>query len=245
MFDVKALWDEVLCLVRESQAAGPDQVALADLPVCGVGNVPAQHVVEQDTQWPDCQTGGPVLSLQDPLWWAVDSGASELLEYSVWLILVIVLTPGPEVNQLGVEGVQVHEDVLVLDVPVQDPAVSAVDHSLNNITEHFAGKSFRQRPLLGYKIKKVLAINSLHNNVIAVRVINVVQDPDHTGDILYLLHESDFCRNVCLDFIIILISSVFYHFFNCHLEAVTEPHSTEYSAEASLAQHLPQFILRL
>jgi len=101
--------------------AVPGQPAVTDLLVGGVGNVPTQHVVQQDAQGPHSQTGGLVLSLQDPLWWAVHSSAPELLENSVWLVLVVMMTPGAEVNQLGVECVQIHEDILVLDVSVEDP----------------------------------------------------------------------------------------------------------------------------
>jgi len=166
----------------------PDNPAGADLLVRGVRDVPAQHVVQQDTQGPHCQAGGEVLSLQDPLRWTVHTSSPELLEYFIWLLLVVVFTPRAEVYQLGVEGVQINEDVLVLDVSVQDSRVSAVDHSLNNITKHGAGKMFRERPLLRYKVKKVLAIYFLHDNVIAVCVINVVQYSDDTGNMLYLLH---------------------------------------------------------
>jgi len=221
----------------------PGQAAGADLLVCGVGDVPAQHVVQEDTQGPHSQAGGLVFSLQNPLGRTVHSSSSELLEYSVWLLLVVVFTPRTEVDQLGVEGVQINEDVLVLDVSVEDPRVPAVDHSLNNITKHGAGKMFRERPLLRYKVKKVFAIYFLHDNVIAMSVINVVQDPDHPGNVLHLLHQYDFCWNVRLTFIIILITNVFQNFFNCNLKSVTDPDGTEHSSKASLSEHLLQFIL--
>jgi len=172
--DVEALLDQVPGLGRQAQLGVPDQLAGADLPVSGVGNVPAQHVVEEDAQGPDGQTRGLIFSLQDPLGRTVDPSTAELFEHFVRLFLVVVLTPGPEVNQLGVEGVEVHENVLVLDVPVEDSAVSAVDDSLDNITEHVAGELFWERSVLGYKIEEVLAVYSLHDDVIIICVVNIV-----------------------------------------------------------------------
>ena len=54
--DVEALLDQVPGLGRQAQLGVPDQLAGADLPVSGVGNVPTQHVVEEDAQGPDGQT---------------------------------------------------------------------------------------------------------------------------------------------------------------------------------------------
>lgn len=245
MLDVEALLDQVPGLVRQTQFGVPDQLPGADLLVCGVGDVPAQHVVEQDAQGPDSQTRGLVFSVQDPLRWAVDTSTTELFEHFIWIFLVIMLTPGTEVYQLGVVSVEVHEDVFVLDVSVEDAAVSAVDDSGDNLTEHVSGKIFRERPVLGYKIEQVLAMYFLHDNVITICVVNIVQDLDHALHVLNLLHKSHFSGNVSLILIIILISIVFYHFFNRHLESVRDPDTTENSAKTSLAKHLLQFILRL
>jgi len=245
MPDVEALLDQVPGLASQTQLGVPDQLTGADLPVSGVGNVPAEHVVEEDAEGPDGQTRGLIFSVQDPFWRTVDPCTAELFENFVWLFLVVMLTPGPEVDQLDVEGVEVHENILVLDVPVEDAAVSAVDDSLDNITEHVAGELFRERPVLGYEIEEVLAVYFLHDDVITICVVNIVQDLDHALNILDLLHESHFSRNVCLILIIILISIVFYHFLNRDLKSVRDPDSTEHSAEASLAEHLLQSILRL
>jgi len=244
MLDVEALLDQVSGLVRQTEFGVPDQLPGADLLVCGVGDVPAQHIVEQDAQGPDSETRGLVFPLQDPLWWTVDPSPTELFEHFIWLLLVIMLTPGTEVNQLDVVGVHVHENVFVLDVPVEDAAVSAVDDSLDNLTEHVLGKMFRERSVLGYKIEQVLAMYFLHDNVITICVVNIIQDLDDALHILNLLHQSHFSGNVCL-IIIILISIVFYHFFNRHLESVRDSDTTEHSAKTSLAKHLLQFILRL
>jgi len=101
---------------------------------------------------------------------------------------MVVFTAGPEVNKLDVEALQIHQNVLVLDVPVENPGVSALDHGLNNLTEHSLGKVLWQRPFIGYKIEQVLAINFLHHNVIAFCIVDIIQDFYDTFNIFNLLH---------------------------------------------------------
>ena len=92
----------------ERVLGGPEQVAGADLLVRGVGDVPAQHVVQQDTQRPDGQFVRLVFPIQDPLRWTVHTSSTELLKYFIWVFMVVVFTPGAEVNQLDVVGLHIH-----------------------------------------------------------------------------------------------------------------------------------------
>ena len=86
----------------EGELGRPNQLARADLLVCGVGDVPAQHVVQQHAQGPHRQRVSLVFSIQDPLWWTVDPSSTELRKYFVWFFMMVVFTPGAEVNQLDV-----------------------------------------------------------------------------------------------------------------------------------------------
>ena len=127
----------------ERQVGGPDQARPADLVVGGEGDVSTQHVVQEDSQGPHRELVRLVFPRQDPLRRTVDTSTAKLLKYFVWFFMIVVFTPGTEVNQLDVVGLHVHENVLVLDVPVEDPGVSALDHSLDNLTKHSTGKVLR------------------------------------------------------------------------------------------------------
>lgn len=105
---LETLLDEVLGLVGELDMVVPVHLAVADLLVIGVGDVAAEHVVQQDAQGPDGQTVRCVLSLLDPLWRRIDSGAAELPKHFVLLGPVIVETARAKVNQLCLHCLHVY-----------------------------------------------------------------------------------------------------------------------------------------
>ena len=55
VFDSQALRDQVHGSNREVELAVPYQLSVTDLLVSGVGDVPTQHVVQQDAQGPYCE----------------------------------------------------------------------------------------------------------------------------------------------------------------------------------------------
>ncbi len=93
---------------------------------------------------------------------------------------------GPKVDELQVEAFQVHQQVLVLDVTVDDAAAVAGDDGLNHLAEEAAGQLLLQHPLLSDVVKEVLAgLRPLHDNDVGVMALKTVNQPDHsrqTGD---------------------------------------------------------------
>ena len=78
--------------VGEAQVSVPGELAGAGVPVAGEGDVAAEHVIEEDTQGPDCQFVCLVFAVQDPLWRTVDSSSPELRKYFIWFFTMVVLT---------------------------------------------------------------------------------------------------------------------------------------------------------
>jgi hypothetical protein len=64
---------EILALVSESRSEL--EVGVADLLVLLEGDVPADHVVEEDAQAPDGSGNAVVAAIANPLWWSVNSGS--------------------------------------------------------------------------------------------------------------------------------------------------------------------------
>ena len=149
--DLETAADQALHLLAELQLGEPGEVGLGDLSVALEGDVAADHVVEEDSQGPDGQTLWPVGPGVDPLWGGVDSSALELS-----VDPVLKETAGAEVDQLDLEGVQVDQDVLVLDVPVGDAESVALDHGVNDGSEELPGHLLSQGAHVGDVVKQVL-----------------------------------------------------------------------------------------
>ena len=86
---LQTLFDKILGLRTQLDVVMPVDLTSADLSVIGVGDVSTEHVIEEDTETPGGETVSSVFSLLDPLWWRVDSGASELIENLVLFCLVV------------------------------------------------------------------------------------------------------------------------------------------------------------
>ena len=93
MVDCETAGYEVPGSRGEGELGRPEQFARADLLVRGVGDVPAQHVVQQDTQRPHRQWARLVFTVQDPLWWTVHTSSTKLFKYFVWVFMIVVFTP--------------------------------------------------------------------------------------------------------------------------------------------------------
>merc|ERR1719336_2049092 len=90
--------DQALDLLAELQLWEPCEMSSADLSIALKGHVPADHVVKEDSQGPDCEALWPVSSGVDPLWGRVDPGP---LEPRVQLVLYVITRP--EVNDFCLE----------------------------------------------------------------------------------------------------------------------------------------------
>ena len=78
------------------------------------------------------------------------------VKISVWFILDDC--PGPKIDELELASGQVHNQVLVLDVAVDDAAAVARQHRLNHLAEKFARQIFFENALLRDELEKVLKI---------------------------------------------------------------------------------------
>ena len=83
------------------------------------------HGVEEAAQGPDGEALPLVALMGDPLWWAVDCGAVK-----PGVVAWLDDAAGPEVDEGELEGVEVDQQVLVLDVSVHDPPLGAGDHNV-------------------------------------------------------------------------------------------------------------------
>ena len=101
---------QVWGLLWDGDVLVPDWVTVADLLVRLEGDVPVEHVIEQDAETPDSETWGWVLTAANPLGRGVHAGPGEL---GVDLGLIIPAA-GAKVYQLGSAWLQVNQDVFIL-----------------------------------------------------------------------------------------------------------------------------------
>ena len=122
----EALPHQILTLWRHPVAE--PQLGAADLLVALEGDVTADHVVQEDAQGPD---GGqlPVVSVvSDPLGRGVHPGPVK-----VGVDPVLEEGAGPEINQLQLERLEVHQKVFILDVSVDDSLAMTSQNRLDNL----------------------------------------------------------------------------------------------------------------
>lgn len=109
------------------------------------------HGVEEAAQGPDGEALPLVAPMGDPLGRAVDYGAVK-----PGVVAWLDDAAGPEVDEGELEGVEVDQQVLVLDVPVHDPPLSAGDHNVRHLTY----KSIGYRKMLFFAINMLVDANS-------------------------------------------------------------------------------------
>ena len=124
----EALSDQVLTLGRHPVTE--PQLRAADLLVALEGDVAADHVVQEDAQGPH---GGqlPVVSVvSDPLGRRIHPGPVK-----VCVDPVFEKGAGTEINQLQLERLEVHQEIFILDVPVDDSLAVTSQNSLDNLSK--------------------------------------------------------------------------------------------------------------
>ena len=132
----------------ERVLGGPEQVAGADLLVRGVGDVPAQHVVQQNTQRPDGQFVRLVFPIQDPLGWTVDSGAVK-----VCVNLILQQCTTSKIYQTAFSGLQVKKNIFVLYISMDDAFLMTRQHCFCYLFEEILGKLLFQSSFISDKIE--------------------------------------------------------------------------------------------
>ena len=90
-----------------------------------------------------------------------------------------------EVDQLELAGLEVDQQVLVLDVSVDDPSPVAGQDGLDHLPEEAASQLLFEDSLLGDEVEEVLSRGGpLHHKDEGVRSLEEVEELDHSLDIL-------------------------------------------------------------
>ena len=71
--------------------------------------------------------------------------------------VLLVVGARPEVDELELARLEVHDEILVLDVAVHDTLAVARQHGLHHLAEEAPGQLLLQHPLLRDQVKQVLA----------------------------------------------------------------------------------------
>ena len=101
-----------------------------------------------------------------------------------------------KVDQLQVEGLEVHQQVLILDVPVDDATSVASNDGLHYLTEEVAGQLLFQHPLFSDVVEEVLAgLWPLHHDDVGVMSLKAVDESDHPGETGHRAHQADLHGN--------------------------------------------------
>merc|ERR1711983_298371 len=157
--------------------------------------------------------------------------------------------PGAEVNQSCGPGVKVHQDVLILDVTMQHTPVPAAPDSLHDLLEHPLGLRLGQSALICDEVKQILAPPQfLHDNIVLVSIVKIVQDLDTAGHILYPQHQLNLQGQgvvVVVGSVVSPVSVVLPDLFDHHLQVVWLTLTTEHFAKAPLTQKLAHNIFMM
>ena len=104
------------------------------------------------------------------------------LTVKVGVDAVLQIGAGPEVNELEVEGLEVDQEVLILDVPVDDSLPVASNDSLHHLAEKVPCHLLLKHALLSDEVKEVLAWGGLLHHVDeGVLALVEVQQLDDSG----------------------------------------------------------------
>ena len=177
--------DKILAVGRD--VISERDLGIADLLILLEGDVPADHVVEEDTQGPDGGLRPQVPGAPDPLWWGVDPGAFKLR-----VVVGLEKSAAAEVDQLEFSCLEIDQNVLILDISVDDSSAVAGQDCLNNLTEEVSSELLIQASLLTDVVKHVLAaLRPLHHNDIGINSLEEIQNFDGA---LYVLHSYHQCH---------------------------------------------------
>jgi len=177
--DAETRPDQVLALRGDGAAEG--ELGVADLVVPLEGDISADHVVEQDAKAPDGEGVAVVAAAADPLGRGVHAGAVK-----VGVGVLLVVGARPEVDELELARLEVHDEVLVLEVAVHDALAVAGQHGLHHLAEEAPSELLLQHPLLRDQVEQVLGgCGSLHDVDEGVRALVEVQELDDPLNVLH------------------------------------------------------------
>ena len=111
----------------------------------------------------------------------------------------VFVEPGPraEVDEFGAIGLDVYEDVLVFDVPVDDSGLVALLDGPDDLAEDVSRQPLVQPLPVGDEVEEVLAAlgrgpHALHDQQVVVGQLEVVDQLDHAGAVADLPHQRHF-----------------------------------------------------
>ena len=95
-----------------------------------------------------------------------------------------------KVNQLYFECIDIYENVFIFDISVNNTFLMALIDSVHQLHEEVPGQVLRQGGMLSDKVKQVLAVEPLHDNIEGIRSVKIVKTFDPSRNISHLLHQS-------------------------------------------------------
>ncbi len=98
-----------------------------------------------------------------------------------------------KVDQLEVEGSEIHQEVLVFDVPMDDSLAMAGNDGLDDLAEEVPRQLLLKHALLRDVVKEVLAgLGPLHDNDEGVMTFKAVDQLDHSRSAGDNVHQAHF-----------------------------------------------------
>jgi len=195
------------------------------------GDVPTDHVEEEDAEGPHGERIGRVAGEPDPLGRGVNSGPVK-----VGVLGVFEEGTGAKVDELEAASAQVHEDVLVLDVAMDDPLAMAGYHCLHNLTEEVPGTLFVKNSFLCDEVEQIFrVVGSLHDIDVAIGALIVLEQLDDTLNVLDRMKQFQLQRNSFAVQFIPFGHFGFGNMFDGDLFAVPDSGASIHCAEPSLS----------
>jgi len=154
------------------------ELSSADVFISLVRNVSDHHVIEEDTERPDCSRFMIILTLLDPLWRRVDSSPVKVCED-----IIFGEGSGSKVYEAESASVEINDNVLILDVSVSDSVFMTLHHCLNNVSEQLSTQIFTQEGFISDEIKEIFATTgSLKNIDEGVSFLDEIVESDNSLD---------------------------------------------------------------
>ena len=95
---------------------------------------------------------------------------------------------GAEIDKLQVESLEIHQQVFIFDISVDNPFYMTSHDRLDHLTEEVARQTLLEHAFFGDKVKEVLArFGSFHDDQERVVTFEAVEDLDDSGTTVDLL----------------------------------------------------------
>merc|ERR1712179_539960 len=131
---------------------------------------------------------------------------------------------GPEVNQLQLPGLQVHQDVLILDIAVEDSGSVAGKHRLRNLLEEVPRYFLLYDSFLRNVVEHILGVGRmLQDEDEGVLPLEVLDEPDYSLYSLYCVQQAEFHGNTATVKSVPVDDLAPCHMFDGHCPVIT-PH---------------------